>query len=214
MCRECNGLGKKLGVVSDDFLDLSQVAHRRRGAGAVLRRRGRRGAYAASRPLRQAQEAVASSRRRRWTCCCTASRARSRCGSATAPSTSPIMGIIEKIERAYIRRDIKTLSRAHAEGGRAVPAAAAVPVVQGRASQPGGARLQDRRPQHRRAVGDGDRRADAGRPARSTSPVGAPIVASARRAAAARGRHRPRLPDASTARPTRSPAASRSASRW
>ena len=85
-----------------------------------------------------------------------------RFGDSTMNVT--FMGIIEKIERAYIKRDLKTLSRAHAEGGRALPAAAAVPAVQGRAAQPGGARLQDRRPQHRRAVGDGDRRAAAGRP--------------------------------------------------
>ena len=44
--------------ISDDFLDMSQVAQRGRGAGAVLRRLGGCNAYAASRLLRQRQEAV------------------------------------------------------------------------------------------------------------------------------------------------------------
>ena len=43
-------------------------------------------------------------------------------------------GIIEKVERAYVRRDLKTLSRAHPEGGGALHPAPPLPAC---AREPG-----------------------------------------------------------------------------
>ena len=57
-----------------------------------------------------------------------------------ARSTSRYVGVIEKIERAYIRRDLKTLSERTQKAVAPYLTTAAVPAVQGRAAQPGGAR--------------------------------------------------------------------------
>ena len=53
------------------------------------------------------------------------------------------MGIVEKIEKAYVKRDIKTLSERTQKAVVAVSAAEALPDVQGRAPQSDGAELQD-----------------------------------------------------------------------
>ena len=69
-------------------------------------------------------------------------------------------GIVDKFTRKYITRRREDLLGAHAEDGRAVHDLWPVPAVQRRAAEPGGARLQDQRLQHRRTVGDGSGRAD------------------------------------------------------
>ena len=152
MCPECNGLGKKLGV---DRRTTSSTCRSRSTRARCRCRSSRRGRAAPTRPRASSTRtrSCRSSRRRRWTCCSTASRASSRCSSATARSTSPIMGIIEKIRARLHPARPQDAVRAHAEGGRALPdGSGPCPLVQGRAAQPGGARLQDRRPQHRRAA--------------------------------------------------------------
>ena len=151
MCPECNGLGKKLGVVSDDFLDPAKSLNE--GAVQVpFFASWELGSYATSgffdndKKLAdftpEEMDLLLYGKPRKF---------KLRIGDGTMNAT--YAGIIEKFEQAYIRRDLKTLSRAHPEGGRALPQAAAVPAVQGRPAEPGGAGLQDQRPQHRRAVG-------------------------------------------------------------
>ena len=88
-----------------------------------------------------------------------------RFGDSTINVT--FMGIVEKIERAYVKRDLKTLSERTQK--------AVAPYLRQQPCPPcKGARLSQaalgckiRRPQHRRTVGDGDRRPDADRPRRS-----------------------------------------------
>ena len=171
------GSGKKLGVVSDDFLDLTKSLNEGRGAGAVLRRLGAR---SPTRPrasstttrswrdfTKEEMDLLLHGKERKF---------KMKFGDST----------INVTYRGHHREGRAQLHHArpqdavgaHPEGGRAVPTAAAVPAVQGRAAEPGGARLQDQRPQHRRAVGHGGRRADARSCARSTGAVAAPIVAT------------------------------------
>ena len=82
-------------------------------------------------------------------------------------------------DRAQLhQRDLKTLSERTQKAVAPYLRQQPCPLVQGRAAQPGGARLQDRRPQHRRARRRW--RSASWCPsscARSTSAVAAPIVA-------------------------------------
>ena len=82
--RECNGLGRKLGVDLGRLPRPVQVAQRGRGAGAVLRVLGA-GQLRRLGLLRQRQEAVELHRRGDGPAAARQAAARSRCGSATAP---------------------------------------------------------------------------------------------------------------------------------
>ena len=108
MCPECNGLGKKVGVVSDVFLDMSKSLNE--GAVQVpffgdLERQ----AYMASgffdnnkklsKFTKGEMELLLHGKDKKF---------KARFGERSINLT--YTGIIEKIERSYVRRDIKTLS--------------------------------------------------------------------------------------------------------
>jgi excinuclease UvrABC ATPase subunit len=108
MCPECRGLGQKLGVVSDDFLDFSKSL----SEGAVqvpFFASWEVNSYAASgffdndKKLQdftpEEMDLLLYSKPRKY---------KLRVGDGSMNAT--YMGILEKIEKAYIRRDIKTLS--------------------------------------------------------------------------------------------------------
>ncbi len=108
MCPECSGLGRKLGVVSDDFLDMSKSL----GEGAVqvpFFAAWELSAYAASgffdndKKLRdftpEEMELLLRGKDRKF---------KMQFGGGSMNVT--YSGIIEKVERAYVRRDLKTLS--------------------------------------------------------------------------------------------------------
>jgi excinuclease UvrABC ATPase subunit len=108
MCPECNGLGRKLGVVSDDFLDLSKSLAE--GAVQVPFFAGwELGSYAASgffdvdKKLQdftpEEMDLLLYGKDRKF---------KMQFGGGTMNVT--YSGIIEKVERAYVRRDLKTLS--------------------------------------------------------------------------------------------------------
>ena len=61
------------------------------------------------------------------------------------------LGVIEKLERSYVRRDLKTASERTQKKVEPYLRERDVPAVQGRPAEPGRPRLEDRRPQHRRA---------------------------------------------------------------
>jgi excinuclease UvrABC ATPase subunit len=108
MCPECNGLGKKVGVVSDDFLDMNKSLDE--GAVQVpFFGEWEQKAYAASgffdnkkklsKYTKQEMELLLHGRDKKF---------KAKFGGRSINLT--YLGIIEKIERYYIRRDIKTLS--------------------------------------------------------------------------------------------------------
>ncbi|HLM67245.1 MAG TPA: excinuclease ABC subunit UvrA, partial [Longimicrobium sp.] len=108
MCPECNGLGRKLGVVSDDFLDMGKSLNE--GAVQVPLFAGwEASAYAASgffdndKKLSdyspEEMDLLLHGKDRKF---------KMQFGGSSMNVT--YQGIIEKIERAYIRRDLKTLS--------------------------------------------------------------------------------------------------------
>ncbi|HEY0016957.1 MAG TPA: excinuclease ABC subunit UvrA [Longimicrobium sp.] len=108
MCPECNGLGRKLGVVSDDFLDLEKSLNE--GAVQVPLFAGwEASAYPASgffdndKKIKdftpEEMDLLLYGKDRKF---------KMQFGGSTMNVT--YSGIIEKIERAYIRRDLKTLS--------------------------------------------------------------------------------------------------------
>ena len=154
MCPECNGLGQEARRRSRTTSSTCRKSlERGRGAGAGLRRRGRTASYAASRLLRQRQEAGEVHQGRDGPAAARQGRASSRRRSAASRSTSRYEGIIAKFERAYIRRDLKTLSRAHAEGGRRrTSRCGPCPLCKGARLSQAALALQDQRPQHRRAA--------------------------------------------------------------
>ncbi len=106
MCPECNGLGRKIGVVSDDFLDLSKSLNE--GAVQVPTWGGWEiDAYAASgffdndKKLSdfspEEMDLLLYGKDRKY---------KLRIGDKSMNAT--YLGVIEKFEQAYVRRDIKT----------------------------------------------------------------------------------------------------------
>ena len=82
MCPECNGAGRKIGFVADDFLDLSKSLNEGAIQVPVLGRAGR----SAPTPRRASSTTTRSSptsRPRRWTSSCTARTASTSSRSAT-----------------------------------------------------------------------------------------------------------------------------------
>ena len=108
MCPECGGLGKKVGVVSDDFLDMSKSLNE--GAVQVPFFGGFEAqAYTLSRFFdndkklskftKDEMELLLHGKDKKF---------KAKFGDRSINLT--YTGIIEKIERSYVRRDIKTLS--------------------------------------------------------------------------------------------------------
>ncbi|HEU0301711.1 MAG TPA: excinuclease ABC subunit UvrA [Longimicrobium sp.] len=108
MCPECSGLGRKLGVVSDDFLDLDRSLNE--GAVQVpffaaweLSAYGASGFFDNDKKLRdytpEEMELLLYGKDRKF---------KMQFGGGSMNVT--YSGIIEKVERAYVRRDLKTLS--------------------------------------------------------------------------------------------------------
>jgi excinuclease UvrABC ATPase subunit len=107
-CPECNGIGRKIGVVADDFLDLSKSLNE--GAVQVpVFAAWESGAYAASgffdndKKLAdytpEEMDLLLHGKARKY---------KLRIGDNTMNAT--YLGVIEKFERSYVRRDVKTLS--------------------------------------------------------------------------------------------------------
>src|ERR1044072_5599062 len=108
MCRDCNGLGKKLGVNADDFIDRSKSL----AEGAVqvpFWVSWESGAYAAS-GLFDKHKKLSKFTKEEMDLLLhsTPRKVKMRFGHRNVKLT--FMGVIEKIERGYVRRDLKTLS--------------------------------------------------------------------------------------------------------
>ena len=109
MCPECNGLGRKLGVVSDDFLDLSKSLNE--GAVQVAgvppwwsQTYAASGFFDNDKKLKDFTKEemdllLYSSKPKTF---------KMRVGTGTMNAS--YLGIIEKFERSFVRRDLKTLS--------------------------------------------------------------------------------------------------------
>jgi excinuclease UvrABC ATPase subunit len=108
MCRDCNGIGKKLGVVWDDFIDRSKSL----AEGAVqvpFFARLEQGAYAAS-GLFDKNKKLSKFTRKEMDLLLFGKpqKVKMRFGDNSINFT--YMGIVEKIERSFVRRDIKGMS--------------------------------------------------------------------------------------------------------
>jgi excinuclease ABC A subunit len=108
MCPECNGIGRKIGVAAEDFVDLDKSLNQ--GAVQVPFWSGWEiGAYAASgffdndKKLRdytpEEMDLLLRGKDRKY---------KLRIGDKTMNAT--YLGVIEKVEAYYVRRDVKTLS--------------------------------------------------------------------------------------------------------
>jgi excinuclease UvrABC ATPase subunit len=108
MCPECSGLGKKLGVVADDFLDLSKSLNE--GAVQVpFFATWELGSYTASGLFDNDKKlADFSAEEMDLLLHGKPQKFKMKFGDSTMNLT--YSGIIEKVEKAYIRRDLKTLS--------------------------------------------------------------------------------------------------------
>ena len=88
MCPECNGIGRKLGVDLNSFLDMSKSLNE----GAILFPDYAVDSWELEYPDRNRASSTTTrswpiTPPRRWSCCCTASPTRSRCRSAASRST-------------------------------------------------------------------------------------------------------------------------------
>jgi excinuclease UvrABC ATPase subunit len=107
MCPECNGLGRKLGVVADDFLDLEKSLNE--GAVQVPVFVGwEAGSYAASGFFDNDKKLADYTPEEMDLLLHGKRKFKLRIGDGTMNAT--YLGIIERFEKSYIRRDIKTLS--------------------------------------------------------------------------------------------------------
>ncbi|MEJ7749051.1 MAG: excinuclease ABC subunit UvrA [Candidatus Limnocylindrales bacterium] len=108
MCPECNGLGKKIGVVSDDFIDLSKSLNE--GAVQVPTFVGWEiGAYAAS-GFFDNDKKLADFTAEEMDLLLYGKDRKSKLPIGDKTMNATYLGVIEKFERAYVRRDVKTLS--------------------------------------------------------------------------------------------------------
>jgi len=108
MCRECNGLGRKLGVVWDDFIDRSKSLAE--GAVQVPFFAGwELSSYAAS-GLFDKHKKLSKFTRDEMDLLLHSKPRKVKMRFADSTINVTFMGIVEKIERAYIKRDLKTLS--------------------------------------------------------------------------------------------------------
>lgn len=108
MCPECNGLGKKLGVVADDFLDLSKSLNE--GAVQVpFFASWETGSYAAS-GFFDNDKKLADYTPEEMHLLLHGKGKKFKMPFGDSSMNLTYSGIIEKVERAYVRRDLKTLS--------------------------------------------------------------------------------------------------------
>jgi excinuclease UvrABC ATPase subunit len=108
MCPQCNGLGRKLGVVADDFLDLRKSLNQ--GAVQVpFFAAWERQAYAAC-GFFDNDKKLGSFTQEEMQLLLYGKDLTFDVRFADRSISLKYVGIIEKIERAYVRRDIKTLS--------------------------------------------------------------------------------------------------------
>jgi excinuclease UvrABC ATPase subunit len=108
MCRDCNGLGKKLGVMYEDFIDTSKSL----AEGAVqvpFFASWESAAYGAS-GLFDKNKKLSKFTRAEMDLLLHSKPRKVKMRFADSTINVTFMGIVEKIERSYIRRDLKTLS--------------------------------------------------------------------------------------------------------
>ena len=141
MCPECNGLGRKLGVDPDDFLDMSKSLNEGAIQVPVSSPAGRAASYAASRLLRQRQEAGGLHARRRWTCCSTARTRKFKMQFGGKPINLTLRGHHREV-RARSTSSATSRRCPSARRRRSTPymTLRPVPAVQRRAPEPGRAR--------------------------------------------------------------------------
>ncbi len=168
MCPECNGLGKKIGVVSDDFLDLSKSLNE--GAVQVpVWGSWEIDAYAASgffdndKKLSdytpEEMDLLLYGKDRKYKL-----RDRRQVDERHLPRRD------REVRTGLCAARPQDPPRADPEGRRAVPPDAHLPAVQGRPSEPGGARFQGQRTRDQRARRDGGGPRDPDHPERSRVP--------------------------------------------
>ena len=149
-CPECGGLGKKVGVASDDFLDMSKSLNE--GAMQVpFFGEWEAQAYTLSgffdndkklsKFTKDEMDLLLHGKDRKF---------KAKFGDRTINLT--YAGIIDTHRALLHPPRHQDAQRTHAESGDAVPQTARMSVLQRRAPQPGRAREQDQRPQHRRSV--------------------------------------------------------------
>ncbi len=108
MCPECNGLGKMVGVVADDFLDLSKSLNE--GAVQVpFLSTWEQKAYATS-GFFDNDKKLADFTPEEMDLLLHGKEKKFRVEFAGSAFNLTYQGILDKIERSYVRRDIKTLS--------------------------------------------------------------------------------------------------------
>jgi excinuclease ABC A subunit len=108
MCRECNGLGKKLGIVWEDFIDKSKSL----ADGAIqvpFFAKWEISSYAAS-GLFDKNKKLSKFTKEEMDLLLFCKPRKVKMRFAESSINVTFMGIVEKIERAYIKRDLKTLS--------------------------------------------------------------------------------------------------------
>ena len=106
MCPECNGLGKKIGVVSDDFLDMSKSLNE--GAVQVPTWSGWEiDAYAAS-GFFDNDKKLSDFTPEEMDLLLYGKDRKYKLAIGDKSMNATYLGVIEKFERAYVRRDIKT----------------------------------------------------------------------------------------------------------
>ncbi len=150
-----------------------------------------------------------STPRRSCTTCSTRSRPRSR----STASTSPTQGLIPKIQKSMLSKDVDAMQphiRAFVE--RAVTFTTC-PECDGTRLQRGGPVVEDQRHQHRRRLRDADQRPGRAGCAASSEPSVAPLLGRAAATPSTRSSRSGSATSASTGRPARCRAARRSAPR-
>jgi excinuclease UvrABC ATPase subunit len=108
MCPECNGLGRKLGVVSDDFLDLTRSLNE--GAVQVPFFAGWELTVYAASGFFDNDKKLADYTPEEMDLLLYGKDRKFKMQFGGGSMNVTYSGIIEKVERAYVRRDLKTLS--------------------------------------------------------------------------------------------------------
>jgi excinuclease UvrABC ATPase subunit len=108
MCRECNGLGRKLGVMWEDFIDKSKSLSD--GAIQVPFWAPWEGSGYAASGYFDAKKKLSKFTKEEMDLLLYGKDRKFKMKFGTGVINVTYLGVVEKIERAYVRRDIKTLS--------------------------------------------------------------------------------------------------------
>src|ERR1044071_2121372 len=108
MCRECNGLGRKLGVMWEDFIDKSKSLSD--GAIQVPFWAPWEGSGYAASGYFDAKKKLSKFTKEEMDLLLHGKDRKFKMKFGTGVINVTYLGVVEKIERAYVRRDIKTLS--------------------------------------------------------------------------------------------------------